>query len=112
MERDRWRGVELRHLVALDAVGRHRSFNAAARELGYTQSAVSQQVAQLERVVGQRLVDRPGGPRRVDPTAAGRLLLRHADAIAAQIDPRQADPRAPPRSAARPRARGTYRSVS
>src|SRR5216683_3141892 len=84
MERDRWRGVELRHLVALDAVGRHRSFNAAARELGYTQSAVSQQIAQLERVVGQRLVDRPGGPRHVDvfeETDAADLLrlLEHGE---------------------------------
>src|SRR5260370_451026 len=83
MERDRWRGVELRHLVALEAVGRLRSFGAAARELGYTQSAVSQQVAQLEKVVGQKLVDRPRGPRRGDLTDAGPPLLRHADAIVA-----------------------------
>src|SRR5258708_31856862 len=95
MEGDRWRGVELRHLVALDAVGRHRSFNAAARELGYTQAAVSQQIAQLERVVGQRLVDRPGGPRRVDLTYPVRLLPRHADAIGAQLDAPPAD-MAPP----------------
>ncbi len=111
MERDRWRGVELRHLVALDAVGRHRSFNAAARELGYTQSAVSQQIAQLERVVGQRLVDRPGGPRRVDLTDAGRLLLRHADAIVAQLDAAQADMAALAEGAAGPLRVGIYQSV-
>ena len=63
----------------------------AARELGYTQSAVSQQIAQLERIVGQRLFDRPGGPRRVEPTEAGLLLLRHADAIVAQLDAARAD---------------------
>src|SRR5712691_2292121 len=111
MERDRWRGVELRHLAALEAVGRLRSFGAAARELGYTQSAVSQQVAQLERGVGQKLVDRPGGPRRVDLTDAGRLLLRHADAIVAQIDAAQADLAALAEGAAGPLRVGIYQSV-
>src|SRR5207244_10318523 len=76
-------GVELRHLAALEAVARTRSFGGAARELGYTQSAVSQQIAQLEKLVGQRLVERPGGPRRVDLPEAGRLPLRHADSIVA-----------------------------
>lgn len=111
MEPDRWRGVELRHLAALEAVGRHRSFNAAARELGYTQSAVSQQIAQLEKVVGQRLVDRPGGPRKIDLTDAGRLLLRHADAIVAQIDAAQADMAALAEGAAGPLRIGIYQSV-
>src|SRR5881394_2843856 len=91
MERDKWLGVELRHLAALEAVARMRSFGAAARELGYTQSAVSQQIAQLEKVVGHKLFDRPGGPRRVEPTEAGLLLLRHADAIVARLDAARAD---------------------
>jgi DNA-binding transcriptional LysR family regulator len=111
MERDRWLGVELRHLAALEAVGRTRSFHGAARELGYTQSAVSQQIAQLERNVGQRLVDRPGGPRPVDLTDAGRLLLRHADAIVAQLDAAQADMTAFAEGAAGPLRVGIYQSV-
>jgi DNA-binding transcriptional LysR family regulator len=111
MERNRWLSVELRHLAALEAVARTRSFGRAARELGYTQSAVSQQIAQLERNVGQRLVDRPGGPRAVDLTDAGRLLLRHADAIVAQLDAAQADMAAFAEGAAGPLRVGIFQSV-
>ena len=65
MEADRWLGVELRHLAALQAIAAEGTFGKAARRLGYTQSAVSQQIATLERIVGERLLDRPGGPRPV-----------------------------------------------
>jgi DNA-binding transcriptional LysR family regulator len=91
MEPDRWLGVELRHLIALEAVAREGSFGRAATSLGYTQSAVSQQIATLERIVGHRLIERPGGPRPVSLTEAGRLLLTHADAIAARVAAAQAD---------------------
>jgi molybdate transport repressor ModE-like protein len=91
MEPDRWLGVELRHFLALEAVSREGSFGKAAAALGYTQSAVSQQIAALERIVGQRLVERPGGPKPVSLTEAGRLLLKHADAIAARVAAAQAD---------------------
>ena len=111
MNRDQWLGIEIRHLTALEAVARTRSFGAAARELGYTQSAVSQQIAHLEHAVGQRLVDRPGGPRRVDLTEAGRLLLRHADAIVAQLGAAQADMAALAEGAAGPLRVGIYQSV-
>src|SRR5437762_10348948 len=104
-------GLELRHLAALEAVGRRHSFGRAARELGYTQSAVSQQISHMERIVGQRLVDRPGGPKPVELTEAGRLLLRHADAIVAQIDAAQADLAALAEGAAGPLRVGIYQSV-
>src|SRR5919106_457238 len=74
MEPDRWLGVELRHLAALQAISAEGTFGKAARRLGYTQSAVSQQIATLERIVGERLLDRPGGPRPVTLTEAGRRL--------------------------------------
>ena len=86
-----WLGVELRHLAALDALETQGSFGRAAIKLGYTQSAVSQQIATLERIIGERLVERPGGPRPVALTEAGQLLLRHARAIVARLQAAQAD---------------------
>jgi DNA-binding transcriptional LysR family regulator len=91
MEPDRWLGVELRHLAALEAVAREGTFGRAAVALGYTQSAVSQQIQTLERLVGERLVERPGGPRAVSLTEAGSLLLRHAEAIVSRLHAAQAD---------------------
>jgi DNA-binding transcriptional LysR family regulator len=106
-----FRNIELRHLAALEAVGRTHSFVAAARELGYTQSAISQQIAALERAVGQRLVERPGGPRPVALTEAGTLLLRHADSIVAQLDAAEADMAALAEGAAGPLRVGIFQSV-
>jgi DNA-binding transcriptional LysR family regulator len=111
MSANEWLGVEMRHFAALEAVARTGSFGRAARELGYTQSAVSQQMAQLERIVGQRLFHRPGGPRRVEPTEAGLLLLRHADAIVAQIDAARADMAALAEGEAGTLRVGIYQSV-
>jgi molybdate transport repressor ModE-like protein len=91
MEPDRWLGVEVRHFAALEAVSREGSFGRAAESLGYTQSAISQQIQTLERLVGERLLERPGGPRAVSLTEAGRLLLRHAEAIVARLHAAQAD---------------------
>ena len=88
---ERWLGIEFRHLAALEAIAQEASFNRAARRLGYTQSAISQQIAALERVVGQRLVNRPGGPSPVGLTPAGELLLRHAETIGARLAAAAAD---------------------
>jgi DNA-binding transcriptional LysR family regulator len=91
MEPDSWLGVEVRHFAALEAIAAEHSFGRAAERLGYTQSAISQQIATLERIVGERLVERPGGPRPVSLTEAGHVLLRHAAAIVARLQAAQAD---------------------
>jgi DNA-binding transcriptional LysR family regulator len=88
---DRWLGLEIRHLEALRAVAQEESFGRAALRLGYTQSAVSQQIAALERIVGKRLLERPPGRRATGLTDAGKLLLRHGEAILARVQAVQAD---------------------
>jgi DNA-binding transcriptional LysR family regulator len=111
MHADEWLGLELRHLIALKAVAEEGSFGRAARRLGYTQSAISQQIAALERIVGQRLVDRPGGPRAVSLTEAGELLHTHADGITARLRAAHADLSALEAGDAGPLRVGTYQSV-
>jgi DNA-binding transcriptional LysR family regulator len=111
MKPDGWLGVELRHLAALQAVAREGSFGGAAVALGYSQSAVSQQIAALERIVGERLVERPGGPRPVSLTDAGRLLLGHADGIVARLEAAQADLAAYSEGSAGTLRVGTFQSV-
>jgi DNA-binding transcriptional LysR family regulator len=76
--------VELRHLAALDAVAEEGTFGRAAERLGYTQSAVSQQISGLEKAIGGAVFDRPGGPRPVRLTPLGKLVLAHAREILAK----------------------------
>jgi DNA-binding transcriptional LysR family regulator len=111
MQADSWLGIELRHLLALQAVAEEGSFGRAARSLGYTQSAISQQIAALERIVGQQLIDRPGGPRPVTLTDAGVLLLTHTRAINARLAAAQADLDAFGNGDSGPLSIGTYQSV-
>ena len=68
----------------LRAVADRGSFTAAAVELGYTQSAVSRQVAAMEAAAGAALFSRV--PRGVALTEAGRVLLGHAVAVLDQVD--------------------------
>ena len=74
----------IRRLRALSEVAAQGSFSAAANALGMTQSAVSQQIAALEREVGMAVVRR--GTRPVELTEAGSVLTRHARGILARLD--------------------------
>jgi len=91
---DPWPGLEVRHLVALVAVVDHGGISRAADQLGYTQSAVSQQVAALERLVGAPVFERPGGPRPLRLTEVGAVLLDHARTALGQLRAAEADIRA------------------
>ncbi len=84
-------GVELRHLAALEAIAEAGSLTGAAARLGYTQSAVSGQLAALEGLVGQPLVARVSGARAVSLTPAGLRLLGHAREIRARVAAAGAD---------------------
>jgi DNA-binding transcriptional LysR family regulator len=75
--------LDVRRLRVLREVATHGSFSAAAEALSYTQSAVSQQIAALEREAGSRLVERSA--RGVTLTDAGRALVGHADVILARL---------------------------
>lgn len=76
----------LHALAAVEAAG---SFSGAAAALGFSQSAVSQHVAALERQVGAALVDR--GTRPVQLTPAGHVLAEHARAVVARLDTAERD---------------------
>lgn len=80
------RDLDLSHLAALDAIAVEGTFGRAAGRLGYTQSAVSQQIAALERVVGAKVFDRPGGPRAVELTPLGAVLLDLGRDLLARVD--------------------------
>jgi DNA-binding transcriptional LysR family regulator len=73
---------ELRHLRVFREVARLGSLSAAAESLAYSQPAVSQQMAALERSAGMPLLERT--TRGVTLTDAGDALLRHAEAILAE----------------------------
>jgi DNA-binding transcriptional LysR family regulator len=80
---------DLRLLRVFREVALRGSFSAAADALAYTQPAVSQQIARLERQVGTRLIDRE--PRSLRLTQAGDVVLRHTERLLAQVAEARAD---------------------
>jgi DNA-binding transcriptional LysR family regulator len=84
--------LDVRRMRVLREVARQGTIAAAASALDFTPSAVSQQIATLEREAGIALVDR--GPSSVVLTDAGRTLVAHADRVLAQLADAEADLRA------------------
>src|SRR3954467_304791 len=80
---------DVKQLRVLRAVAEHGSFSSAADALSYTQPAISQQIAALEKSAGTTLVDR--GSRGVRLTDAGRTLVEHADAVITRLAAAEAE---------------------
>jgi DNA-binding transcriptional LysR family regulator len=81
--------LDVKQLRVLKAVAEHGSFSAAAEALSYTQPAISQQVAALEKQTGTTLVDRTS--RGVRLTDAGSALVDHAEAVLARLAAAEAE---------------------
>jgi molybdate transport repressor ModE-like protein len=81
--------LDVKRMRILKEVADRGSFSAAAEALSYTQSAVSQQIAALEREAGTQLVTR--GSRGIRLTEAGEALVRHADAILTRLADAEAE---------------------
>jgi len=80
---------DVKQLRVLKAVSDHGSFSAAADALSYSQPAISQQIAALEKRAGTTLVDR--GSRGVRLTDAGRALVEHAEVVIARLAAAEAE---------------------
>ncbi|MDN5856508.1 MAG: LysR family transcriptional regulator [Actinomycetia bacterium] len=80
------------HLATLQAVLDHGSYVAAAHDLGYTASAISQQMTALEQATGLVLFERL--PRGIRPTSSARYLAESADTIVAALRSLERDARA------------------
>jgi DNA-binding transcriptional LysR family regulator len=83
--------IELRNLRAVISVADEGSFRAAARTLGYTQSAISHQVATLERSLDADLFTRPGGRAAVALTPSGEVVYRRALRVLGELQTLGAD---------------------
>ena len=81
--------LDVRRLRVLREVAARGSFSAAAEALNFTQSAVSQQIAALEREAGTQLVQR--NARGVRLTDAGEALVRHTEVILARLADAEAE---------------------
>jgi DNA-binding transcriptional LysR family regulator len=81
--------LDVRRMRVLREVAERGSIAAAAQALTFTPSAVSQQIATLEREAGVALVER--GPRSIRLTPAGRALVEHTDGILASLEAAEAE---------------------
>jgi DNA-binding transcriptional LysR family regulator len=83
--------IELKPLRALVAIADAGSFRAAARSLGYTQSAISHQIHTLERALDAPMFTRPGGRGAIALTRAGDVAYRRARRVLGEVETLGAD---------------------
>src|SRR5436853_5810492 len=81
--------LDVKRMRILKEVADKGSFSAAAESLSYTQSAISQQIAALEKEARAQLVTR--GSRGIRLTEAGETLVKHADAIVTRLSDAEAE---------------------
>lgn len=84
-----WRMIELKHLRVLKEISELGTISAAARALGYSQPAVTQQLQAVERLVGTPLLVRGRGGMLL--TEAGQVLLRHGTSVLAAMSLAEAE---------------------
>jgi DNA-binding transcriptional LysR family regulator len=104
--------IDLRSLRALVTVADQGSFRAAARELGYTQSAISHQIASLERSLGTSLFTRPGGRGATALTPAGSAVYRRARRVLGEVQTLAADVRTTVTGQREPLRIGTFQTAT
>src|SRR5688500_13270842 len=77
---------DLRQLTTMVAIAEEGTFSRAASRLGYAQASVSKQIGALERALGGSVFDRPGGPRPVQLTPLGAVVLAHGREVLAKAE--------------------------
>lgn len=102
--------LDLNRIRLLREVSLHGSMSAAARSLSYSHSAISQQLAQLERETGVKLLERAG--RNVQLTPAGRELVRNTETVLAALEKAESDLAASHRRAQGAFTVATFASIS
>jgi DNA-binding transcriptional LysR family regulator len=104
--------IELKPLRALVAIADTGSFRAAARALGYTQSAISHQIHTLERALDAALFTRPGGRGAIALTPAGDVAYRRARRVLSEIETLGADVAAAQRGERRTLRIGVFQTAT
>lgn len=87
--------LDIRHIRLVSALGRELNLSRCAELLHTTQPAVSRSLAQLEDLLGVRLFER--STRRITPTPAGLILIRHADRVLVELEAAESEIRYMPR---------------
>jgi len=109
---DQSAAIDVKALRALVAVADAGSFRAAARSLGYTQSAISHQIGTLERALEAPLFSRPGGRGAVALTVAGDVAYRRARRVLGELETLGADVAAVQRGERYPLRVGVFQTAT